>query len=92
MSTTTHGEMMKLLDSLPPRSVVIDEDQDAWQKDDDGLWTCTVRVDNTEAMSSESVAIMGLLQVAYVGARADGCRCYPGSYCGGPDCAPDSEW
>ena len=89
---TTYGETMKLLESLPPKSVVIDCDQDAWQKDEDGLWTCTVRVDNTENMPADSVAVMGLLIVAYVGAKPDGCRCYPGSYCGGPDCAPDSEW
>lgn len=64
---STYGETMKLLESLPPKSVVIDCDQDAWQKDDEGLWTCTVRVANTEAMGAEAVAIMGVLTVIYTG-------------------------
>jgi hypothetical protein len=65
---STYGDSVKLLESLPPRSVVLDCDMDAWQKDDDGLWTCTVRVDNSHAMGAESVALMGLLKVIYVGA------------------------
>lgn len=67
MSEATYGESLALLDSLPPRSVVLDCDIDAWQKGDDGLWTCTVRVANTHAMGAESVALMGVLKVIYVG-------------------------
>jgi len=55
---------MKMLDSLPEGSVVLDSDGDAWQKQD-VRWTCVARGSNTELMGSNSVAIMTPLTVVY---------------------------